>query len=122
LEKREQMIAEFQNLETEPSVFILLLKAGGIGITLTKANHVFHFDRSLESGSRRSSKRSRLSYRSEKECIRPQVRCYGNLGRTHRRNDCRQEKVSGGDESWLTELDNEAFKQLIALNQNAILE
>jgi len=30
--------------------------------------------------------------------------------------------VVGSDESWLTELDNEAFKQLIALNKNAILE
>ena len=43
--KRETMIAEFQDPDTEPSVFILSLKAGGVGITLTKANHVFHFDR-----------------------------------------------------------------------------
>jgi SNF2 family DNA or RNA helicase len=43
--KREAMITEFQDPETEPSVFILSLKAGGVGITLTKANHVFHFDR-----------------------------------------------------------------------------
>ncbi|MEL6166794.1 MAG: DEAD/DEAH box helicase, partial [Cyanobacteria bacterium J06628_3] len=43
--RRENMISEFQNPETEPSVFILSLKAGGVGITLTKANHVFHFDR-----------------------------------------------------------------------------
>jgi len=31
--KREQMIGEFQDIETEPSVFILSLKAGGVGIT-----------------------------------------------------------------------------------------
>ncbi|MBG1257833.1 DEAD/DEAH box helicase, partial [Nostoc commune] len=43
--RREQMITEFQDPNTEPSVFILSLKAGGVGITLTKANHVFHFDR-----------------------------------------------------------------------------
>ncbi|MBD0270034.1 MAG: DEAD/DEAH box helicase, partial [Cyanobacteria bacterium Co-bin8] len=43
--KREQMIREFQDPETEPSIFVLSLKAGGVGITLTKANHVFHFDR-----------------------------------------------------------------------------
>jgi len=43
--RREQMIAEFQDPETEPSVFLLSLRAGGVGITLTKANHVFHFDR-----------------------------------------------------------------------------
>ena len=43
--KRERMITEFQDPDTGPSVFILSLKAGGVGITLTKANHVFHFDR-----------------------------------------------------------------------------
>ena len=30
--------------------------------------------------------------------------------------------VVGSDESWLTELDNDAFKELIALNKTAILE
>jgi SNF2 family DNA or RNA helicase len=30
--------------------------------------------------------------------------------------------VIGSDESWLTELDNEAFKELIALNKSAILD
>src|SRR5438045_4490748 len=39
------MIAECQEPETEPSVFILSLRAGGVGLNLTKANHVFHFDR-----------------------------------------------------------------------------
>jgi hypothetical protein len=29
--------------------------------------------------------------------------------------------IVGADESWLTELDNERFKQLIALNKAAIL-
>jgi SNF2 family DNA or RNA helicase len=36
--KREQQIVEFQEEETPPSVFILSLKAGGVGITLTRAN------------------------------------------------------------------------------------
>ncbi|MEY6431599.1 SNF2-related protein [Thioalkalicoccus limnaeus] len=43
--RREAMIEAFQDPETEPAVFVLSLKAGGVGITLTKANHVFHFDR-----------------------------------------------------------------------------
>jgi hypothetical protein len=30
--------------------------------------------------------------------------------------------VIGSDESWLSELDNEAFKELITLNKSAILE
>ena len=39
------MIKTFQNEATPPAVFILSLKAGGVGITLTRASHVFHFDR-----------------------------------------------------------------------------
>ena len=43
--KREEMITAFQDKDSSPSAFILSLKAGGVGITLTKANHVIHFDR-----------------------------------------------------------------------------
>ena len=42
---REKMIEEFQNPNFPASIFVLSLKAGGVGITLTKANHVIHFDR-----------------------------------------------------------------------------
>src|SRR5204862_7788292 len=45
VKRRERMIAEFQDPEAEPSLFILSLRAGGVGLNLTKANHVFHFDR-----------------------------------------------------------------------------
>jgi hypothetical protein len=30
--------------------------------------------------------------------------------------------IVGADESWLTELDNQAFRQLIALNRSAMME
>lgn len=43
--KREKMIEMFQSKSSPPSAFVLSLKAGGVGITLTKANHVIHFDR-----------------------------------------------------------------------------
>ena len=42
---RDNMINEFQDSNTPPSIFILSLKAGGVGITLTKASQVIHFDR-----------------------------------------------------------------------------
>ena len=42
--KREQMIEEFQN-STTPIIFVISLKAGGTGLNLTKATHVFHVDR-----------------------------------------------------------------------------
>merc|ERR1719436_1881852 len=42
--EREQVVDRFQN-EPEMSVMLLSLQAGGVGITLTAATHVIHFDR-----------------------------------------------------------------------------
>ena len=42
---RDQMVKRFQEDEHAPPVFILSLKAGGTGLNLTRASHVFHFDR-----------------------------------------------------------------------------
>ena len=42
--KREQLIEQFQAADT-PSIFVISLKAGGTGLNLTRATHVFHVDR-----------------------------------------------------------------------------
>ncbi len=41
---RDSMIDSFQSKDG-PSLFVLSLKAGGIGLNLTQANHVIHYDR-----------------------------------------------------------------------------
>ena len=41
--RREQMVATFQSGAVP--VFLLSVKAGGVGLNLTRANHVIHFDR-----------------------------------------------------------------------------
>jgi SNF2 family DNA or RNA helicase len=41
--RREEMVAEFQ--AGRAPVFLLSLKAGGTGLTLTRATHVVHYDR-----------------------------------------------------------------------------
>jgi len=42
--KRQQMVEQFQT-EDGPPFFVLSIKAGGTGLTLTNASHVIHFDR-----------------------------------------------------------------------------
>ena len=42
--KRKKIIAEFQSRQYIPFM-VLSLKAGGVGLNLTEANHVIHFDR-----------------------------------------------------------------------------
>ncbi|BAZ38480.1 putative helicase [Calothrix sp. NIES-4101] len=125
-QRREKMITEFQNPETEPSVFILSLKAGGVGITLTKANHVFHFDRWWNPAVEEQASDRAFRIGQKKNVF---VHKFVAIGTLEEKIDQMIEDkkklaaaVVGSDESWLTELDNEAFKQLIALNKNAILD
>jgi len=124
--KREQMIAEFQDPETEPSVFILSLKAGGVGITLTKANHVFHFDRWWNPAVENQATDRAFRIGQKKNVFVHKFVAIGTL--EERIDEMIEDKkqlagsIVGTDESWLTELDNNAFKQLIALNKSAILE
>jgi hypothetical protein len=42
---RERVVDRFQEPETPPSVLVMSLRAGGLGLNLTRASHVFHFDR-----------------------------------------------------------------------------
>lgn len=125
-DKRERMITEFQDPDTEPSVFILSLKAGGVGITLTKANHVFHFDRWWNPAVEDQATDRAFRIGQKKNVF---VHKFITIGSLEERIDQMIEDkkklagaIVGADESWLTELDNDKFKQLIALNKNAIMD
>ena len=124
--KREQMIKEFQDPETEPSIFILSLKAGGVGITLTKANHVFHFDRWWNPAVEDQATDRAFRIGQSKNVFVHKFVAMGTL--EERIDEMIEDKkklagsIVGADESWLTELDNDAFKKLIALNKSAIME
>jgi SNF2 family DNA or RNA helicase len=125
-DKRERMITEFQDPETEPSVFILSLKAGGVGITLTKANHVFHFDRWWNPAVEDQATDRAFRIGQKKNVF---VHKFVTIGSLEERIDQMIEDkkklagaIVGSDESWLTELDNDKFKQLIALNKSAIMD
>ncbi len=43
--ERRRMIDQFQSADGSAPIFLLSLKAGGFGLNLTAASHVFHFDR-----------------------------------------------------------------------------
>ena len=43
--KRRQIVERFQNDDEYIPFLVLSIKAGGVGLNLTKANHVIHFDR-----------------------------------------------------------------------------
>ena len=124
--RREQMVSEFQDPETEPSLFILSLRAGGVGLNLTKANHVFHFDRWWNPAVEDQATDRAFRIGQRRNVF---VHKFVAMGTMEERIDAMIEDkkrisslVVGSDESWLTELDNDTFKELIALRRSAVLE
>jgi SNF2 family DNA or RNA helicase len=124
--KRETMISQFQNPKTEPSIFVLSLKAGGVGITLTKANHVFHFDRWWNPSVEDQATDRAFRIGQKKNVF---VHKFVTMGTLEEQIDEMIEDkkklagaIMGSDKSWLTELNNEACRELISLNQSAIME
>ncbi|GHO96168.1 helicase [Reticulibacter mediterranei] len=123
--RRDQMVTEFQDPETEPSLFILSLRAGGVGLNLTKANHVFHFDRWWNPAVEDQATDRAFRIGQRKNVF---VHKFVALGTMEERIDAMIEDkkrlsslVVGTDESWLTELDNDTFKDLIALRRSAVV-
>jgi superfamily II DNA or RNA helicase len=124
--KRESMVAEFQDQSTEPSVFVLSVRAGGTGLTLTKANQVFHFDRWWNPAveDQATDRAFRIGQRKNVFAHK-----FVALGTVEERIDTMIEdkkgiaaSIVGNDESWLSDLDNDTFRELIALQRTAIME
>jgi SNF2 family DNA or RNA helicase len=124
--RRDQMVSEFQDPATEPSLFILSLRAGGVGLNLTKANHVFHFDRWWNPAVEDQATDRAFRIGQRRNVF---VHKFVAMGTMEERIDAMIEDkkrlsslVVGSDEGWLTELDNDTFKDLIALRRSAIME
>jgi SNF2 family DNA or RNA helicase len=124
--RREQMISAFQDPDGPPSAFVLSLKAGGVGINLTQANHVFHFDRWWNPAVEDQATDRAFRIGQTRTVF---VHKFVTLGTLEERIDQMMEDkkkvasaIVGADESWLTALDNESFKRLIALNRSAVMD
>jgi SNF2 family DNA or RNA helicase len=123
--RRERMIETFQDPDAEPSAFVLSLKAGGTGITLTRANHVFHFDRWWNPAVENQATDRAYRIGQSRNVFVHKFVTIGTLEeRIDRMIDDKKaiaDSIVGSDETWLTELDNEHFKALIRLNRDAVM-
>jgi superfamily II DNA or RNA helicase len=122
--KRDEMIETFQGEKSGgPRHFILSLKAGGTGLTLTKANHVIHYDRWWNPAVENQA--TDRAYRIGQE-QRVQVYKFMVAGTLEERIDEMIERkkniagqIIGSGEQWISELSNDEFVNLIRLGQEA---
>jgi SNF2 family DNA or RNA helicase len=123
--KRDRMVARFQGEHGDgPRVFLLSLKAGGTGLNLTAANHVFHFDRWWNPAVENQATDRAFRIGQKRNVQVHKFLCVGTLEEKIDEMIERKQEVAssivGTGESWLTELSNDQLKELFALRRDAV--
>lgn len=122
--KREELINIFQDDSKEPMVFILSLKAGGLGLNLTKANHVFHFDRWWNPAVENQATDRAFRIGQLKNVHVHKFICMGTLeekiDEMLERKQALAESIVSTNENWISEMTNEELKELFILEHDNI--
>ncbi|MEM9448587.1 MAG: DEAD/DEAH box helicase [Cyanobacteria bacterium P01_E01_bin.6] len=125
-EQREAMVDRFQNDPQGPRLFILSLKAGGVGLNLTRANHVFHFDRWWNPAVENQATDRAFRIGQTRNVQVHKFVCSGTL--EERINELIEskkalsEQVVGTGENWLTDFDTDQLRNLLLLDRNAVID
>ncbi|MEA5594606.1 DEAD/DEAH box helicase [Rivularia sp. UHCC 0363] len=124
--KREEMIDRFQHDPQGPPIMILSLKAGGVGLNLTRANHVFHFDRWWNPAVENQATDRVFRIGQTKNVQVHKFVCTGTLEeKIHDMIESKKqlaEQVVGAGEEWLTEMDTDQLRNLLILDRDAVIE
>ena len=122
--QRDRMVERFQGEGDGPSIFILSLKAGGTGLNLTRANHVFHFDRWWNPAVENQATDRAFRIGQTKNVQVHKFLCAGTLeekiDEMIERKRGIAEQVIGTGEGWLTELSTAELKDLFSLRREAM--
>jgi SNF2 family DNA or RNA helicase len=117
--RRSGMVAAFQRGEAQ--VFLLSLKAGGVGLNLTQASHVIHYDRWWNPAveDQASDRAHRIGQERPVQIHR--LICEGTLedrvAEVLRRKRALAEAVVGEGESWIGQLSDEELRDLVELGE-----
>ena len=122
--RRDLMVERFQSESSGPQVFILSLKAGGTGLNLTSANHVFHFDRWWNPAVEDQATDRVFRIGQSRNVQVHKFICAGTLEERidemiERKKEV-AERVVGTGEGWLTELSNDELRKALALSEDAM--
>lgn len=117
--QRDEMVARFQ-ADGGPSIFLLSLKAGGTGLTLTAANHVLHLDRWWNPAVENQATDRAFRIGQKRNVQVRKFVCAGTLEERidqmiARKKELTDLVISDG-ESWLTELSTTELRELFALD------
>jgi hypothetical protein len=118
--KRKQIISDFQQ-KTYVPFLVCSLKAGGVGLNLTEANHVIHFDRWWNPAVENQATDRAFRIGQKKNVV---VHKFITKGTVEEKIDRMLEEkttlvndvVATANEAWITEMDNEKIVELFRLS------
>jgi hypothetical protein len=123
--QRQAMVDRFQEEDGTAPIFILSLKAGGVGLNLTAASHVFHFDRWWNPAVENQATDRAYRIGQTKRVL---VHKFIVAGTLEERIDqmieskiALAEDVIGSGEDWLTELSTNQLKELFSLRTHEVV-
>lgn len=124
---RGKMVDDFQGGRDPSPVLVLSLKAGGVGLNLTRANYVFHFDRWWNPAVEDQATDRVFRIGQTKNVQVYKLICAGTLEERIDQLITSKRKLSAavvGDhtDGWITDLDDDALRELFALSVDATME
>ena len=126
VKSRKALVQRFQEDETEP-FFVLSLKAGGSGLTLTAASHVVHVDRWWNPAVENQATDRAFRIGQKKNVLVHKFVCRGTMEEKidaliDSKQGLSDELLTDGGEINLTEMGNEDIMRLVALDLNAAMK
>lgn len=117
--KRQELIDRFQSDDRRAPVFVLSLRAGGIGLNLTAANHVFHFDRwwnpAVENQATDRAFRIGQTRTVQVHKLITDGTLEERIDEMIEQKTELAERIIGSGETWLTELSTDQLRDLLTL-------
>ncbi len=119
VKKRTELVEAFQSDEYLP-FFILSIKAGGVGLNLTAANHVIHFDRWWNPAVENQATDRAFRIGQKKSVVVHKFITHGTIEeKIHKLLEEKQKLsddiLSDTQENWITEMSNDEIKDIFTL-------
>jgi SNF2 family DNA or RNA helicase len=120
VKKRKQLVEYFQSREYVPFM-VLSLKAGGVGLNLTAANHVIHFDRWWNPAVENQASDRAFRIGQDKNVIIHKFITKGTIEEKidemlEEKKKLSSEIIQSTGENWITELNNDELLNLFTLS------
>ncbi len=99
---------------------MLSLKAGGVGLNLTAANHVVHFDRWWNPAVEKQAEDRAFRIGQKRSVVVHKFVCKGTVEERidemiESKIELSQKLLSSGAESWITEMSNDQIREMFTL-------